>query len=257
MTTTPSRLYRYGLKLNTHDLIKIVATILMIIDHVGEYTLHDNAWCRLMGRGAAPLFFFLIGFAGKLKIGPSLILYGIILSAVQSFLNQQIFINILLNFIFIDILLSFHPPQSLNTIQRLFFFILCATLNVYTYAYLEYGFLGILFVYCGRMHALKDPQSTFWLLATWILYVFWVAKIFHFNVNHDYLVLLAIIAIILFLVMRSYRLHTLYCPRILLLPGLLLSRYSLEVYFYHVIILQFYFFLHSYQFQAFHFQTLF
>jgi hypothetical protein len=49
----------------TIDVLKTVAIILMLIDHIGFYLFPDMLWFRLLGRLCVPLWFFLIGFSDK------------------------------------------------------------------------------------------------------------------------------------------------------------------------------------------------
>ena len=52
---------RYGVDLNYIDLLKLIASISMIIDHVGAYLFPEYPVFRLLGRLAAPIFFFVAG----------------------------------------------------------------------------------------------------------------------------------------------------------------------------------------------------
>src|SRR5579872_332312 len=98
IVSNTSELTRYGQAINTHDLLKIAGLALMIVDHLGAYVFQDNLWLRLIGRGAAPLFFFLIGYSGKLRIRPSLIMFGLILSVTGFLISGHFWVNILLVF---------------------------------------------------------------------------------------------------------------------------------------------------------------
>lgn len=48
-------------ELTSYDLLKCVAVIIMIIDHVGYYFYPDILWFRAIGRIGFPVWFFLIG----------------------------------------------------------------------------------------------------------------------------------------------------------------------------------------------------
>ncbi len=202
-------------------------------------------WCRVIGRAAAPLFFFLIGYAGKLHVNASLILFGIILSISSSFINSAFQVNILLNFILIYTCFRFFPIERLRTTTRVLSFILFSLVNVYLYFYMDYGLLGFLIAYSARLIALKDKQSDYWLLLSLLVYFLWESAYFQFQIQAYYVYTFAAITLGLYILMMSYRLVSLNCPKPLLLPGLLISRYSLEIYFIHLILLQGYTILHS------------
>ncbi len=58
--------------LTSYDLLKTLAVILMIIDHVGVYFFPDELWWRAVGRLSAPIWLFLIGYARSRDIPPKL-----------------------------------------------------------------------------------------------------------------------------------------------------------------------------------------
>lgn len=49
--------------INSYDVLKTVGVMLMILDHIGLYLYPDMEMLRVIGRLAAPIFLFLIGFA--------------------------------------------------------------------------------------------------------------------------------------------------------------------------------------------------
>lgn len=232
------RLFKYGEVFNTHDFIKVIAILLMIVDHCGQFLLHDNMWCRLIGRAAAPLFFFLIGYSGKLHLHIMLILYGIILTISGYFLTGQPQLNILLNFILIHFCFKYWPAEKLGTISRIVAFLICVVVNVFAYFYLDYGLLGILIAYSARYIALKDKQGECWLLLSLLAYFVWECAYFGFNINPYYTYSFAALTLSMFLFMRGFELKNLYIPSLLLIPTLIISRFSLEIYFVHLFLLQ-------------------
>jgi hypothetical protein len=240
VNTHESQYNRYGHALNTHDLLKIIGIILMIIDHVGERFFPHNLWFRLLGRGAAPLFFFLVGYVNKLNISISLILYGVILSITGYFLNGHLWINILLNFILIQQILSFFQPERFNHFWRMVFFIAVMFLTCFTFTFLEYGLWGLLIAFSARLLAQKDPQGQYYLIGALFFYYLWESVIFGFISSETYCIVFAMLTLGLFYGLRSYRLRLIPCPSWLLPIGLVLSRYSLAIYFYHLIALQLY-----------------
>lgn len=49
--------------LTSYDLLKTLAVVLMIVDHVGLYFFPGITWLRVLGRLCVPMWFFLIGYA--------------------------------------------------------------------------------------------------------------------------------------------------------------------------------------------------
>lgn len=231
-------LYQYGRIPNTHDLMKAIGIILVLIDHSAQFLLDDNLWGRLLGRGAAPLFFFLIGYTGRLHLRFSLILYGLILSFSGFLFYQHLWINILLSFIFIN--LFFHLFRNLiqKRAVQLGIVLCCIFLQPFVSKYIEYGTSGFLLAFAGRQLALHDPLAKYWLGVALVVYYLWQGYAFAFYQNQWMLTILGFICVGLYMVMSSYQLKILSVPSRLRLPLLLLSRYSLEIYFYHLFILQ-------------------
>lgn len=232
------QLYRYGHVLNTHDLLKIVALLLMIVDHAGWYLMDDNMICRLIGRGAAPIFFFLVGYSGKVHLSISLFLYGIILSFTAGLINHHLWINILLCFVLIHFSLHYFKLEALPPLARIIGFTIMIILNPFIYSYLEYGFLGFMIAYSARSLALKQRHAPLWMGASLLIYTLYQILGFGFFRQLGMLVAIGILSVGLFFLFIFYQLRPLPANPKITLVGLILARYSLPIYFYHLIIFQ-------------------
>src|SRR6187200_681550 len=67
----------------TTDLWKLVGLLLVLIDHWGLLFADDPSW-RVVGRAAAPIFFFFIGLARTRRVPWSWVVLGLVLTAVES-----------------------------------------------------------------------------------------------------------------------------------------------------------------------------
>jgi hypothetical protein len=226
-----TRLYRYGRDLNTHDLIKILGVLLMAVDHVGQYVLDDNSWCRLFGRGAAPLFFFLLGYVNKLNIHPALLVYGLLLTFAASIQFNHLWMNILLNFVVVQWLLWQWPPSCFKPPFLLVIFIVLFGLNVLISPYVEYGFLGLMIAMSARLVAQNHRSAPQFMALGLFFYFGYQSVVFSFLKDNVYLAILGVMLLSFYYVFTRYRLRPIIC-------------------FYHLILLQAYFFyqvwLHSY-----------
>lgn len=65
MQTAWGRIFHRDLPLyvTSYDLLKSLALILMVVDHIGFYLLNDLDVLRALGRLSVPIWFFLIGYA--------------------------------------------------------------------------------------------------------------------------------------------------------------------------------------------------
>jgi hypothetical protein len=195
----------------------------------------------MLGRGAAPLFFYLIGYDNRLHINARLITYGLILSFLGVLIWDRFWINILINFIVVYTCLIYFPIEKLALWVKITGFIALSILNGPCMYFLEYGTMGILWAYCGRLYA-STPSSAFYLfIPTTVVYYFWENVVFRFYDQLPILYAFSILLVLMLWLMGTYRLQTLSVTPLLRLPGLLLSRYSLDIYFYHLAFLQVYY----------------
>lgn len=85
------------------DWLKTAAILLVVIDHFGYFFVENNEWWSVFGRFAAPVFFFLLGYARSRVVPISWVTFGIILTALDSWNNDWEWVapNILLSLAFI------------------------------------------------------------------------------------------------------------------------------------------------------------
>lgn len=145
-------------ELTSYDLLKSLALILMICDHVGHHFYPDEMWFRVFGRMCIPIWFFLIGYANNAELSKSLWIGGAIVVASAVISGQYIFpINILFTILILrrlrqwTVLRTFH---SLEAMRGMFFLIIF--LYIPTQIMFEYGALGMLMVLFGFMTRNKE-----------------------------------------------------------------------------------------------------
>ena len=66
------------------DWLKTAAIILVSVGHIGHFFMDDDLWWGAFGRLAAPMFFFLVGYAQTRTVPLSWIWLGIILTLLES-----------------------------------------------------------------------------------------------------------------------------------------------------------------------------
>lgn len=229
-----NRLERYGQRINSHDLVKLMALLFMVIDHIGQFLFPEIIWFRLLGRGAMPLFFFLIGFHGKLHISISLLIFGVILTFDNWLLYYIIYFNILLNFALSYLVFKYFKLSEQSTAILVLVFLIASLLNFYIYPRIEYGTIGLMFMVSAQLLNKKAPYAFSFLIYTLVFYFFWESMIFNFFTPQGVLTALMVFLGLLFYLMLSYQLETYESPPTVSLPIRVLSRYSLEVYFLHL-----------------------
>ncbi len=71
------------------DWLKTFAILFVVVDHVGLFFIEDDEWWRVVGRMAAPIFFFLIGFSRRESVPINWIVLGIILTVLDSCVDER------------------------------------------------------------------------------------------------------------------------------------------------------------------------
>lgn len=147
--------------LTSYDLLKTLAVILMIIDHIGHHFYPDEMWFRILGRFCVPMWFFLVGYArgtdcSKLLCGGAFVVLFSALVAGQFVLP----LNILFTIIVIRLLrdrfarAAFHSMDSLRGIYFILFF-----LTFPTAIFFEYGAMGMMFALVG--YSVRNQEAIF------------------------------------------------------------------------------------------------
>ena len=154
--------------LTSYDLLKSLALLLMVIDHIGYFFYPEDMWWRTFGRLSVPIWFFLIGYANAREI-PKLfwIMAGLVLaSAIVA--GEYLFP---LNIVFTLILARFSVDwlfarglRNREAFTGMFFFLFL--LSVPSLVFLEYGTLGLLFTFIGALrrneHLIKVSGWMLW-----------------------------------------------------------------------------------------------
>jgi len=86
--------------LNEYDLAKCLGLILMLIDHrsyfgvrtvFGEIlTWKQKSWCRIIGRGTSPLFFYVAGYSDSFRFRWPTFFFAVLMVAEAVHLNLKL-----------------------------------------------------------------------------------------------------------------------------------------------------------------------
>jgi acyl dehydratase len=85
------------------DWLKTAAIMLVAIDHFGYFFLESESWWTVIGRFAAPPFFFLLGYARTVRVPLTWVWLAILLTVLDSANNDWTWVapNIFLSFVLI------------------------------------------------------------------------------------------------------------------------------------------------------------
>jgi len=242
-------IYRYGQKINSHDLLKISAILTMVVDHVGYYFMGNNVWFRIIGRMAAPQFFFLIGYSGSYRFKWSILVYGICLFVVNLLINPStsiivhiLPINILISFVLIKALLNKLDVVKLTTNQLIMLLAILMLFSFPTYLLIEYGTLGLCYAIGARLLSQRHSFGRFWMFIT-VIVQFGFELVFLIRGQTEHSIhsipfiagLVLVVACLNLLIFLKYRFRVFnLTQRLVKTVALYISRYSLEIYFFHV-----------------------
>lgn len=138
-------------ELTSYDLLKSLAVILMVCDHVGLFFFPEEMWFRTLGRLCLPIWFFLIGYAQDDRV-PASWWWAALIVALSSVVSGPYIMP--LNILFTLILMRkcragiVHASLASSQALRGMFFILLF-LSFPTAVLFEYGALAGLIALAG------------------------------------------------------------------------------------------------------------
>lgn len=150
--------------LTSYDILKAVAVVLMVVDHIGAYYMPENLWLRLIGRLCVPMWFFLIGYARGRDIGWPLWLGAAIVIASDFITGRYIFpLNILVTILMVRIVIDLYMKGTMkNTLLFWTGALVLTCLIVPSMTLMQYGTLGLLLAVFGwliRNIESQDPRQ--------------------------------------------------------------------------------------------------
>ncbi len=225
--------------LNTHDIWKLLALILMFIDHAGMYIFDNNLDFRLIGRLSFPIFAVIYGYHFKDKINTKLLLYGLPIVIVNYYLFGEFFLNILYSFVVGGFILNIYNEEIDNISYKIFFLLIIFILNIILMPYLEYGLFAFLFMLSANTKNIKEKSIYF--IITFLLY--YIFQAMSFTIKNSYLIILFIILFIESILLFKYTLKDINIKNHYLeLLIKIIARYSLEIYVIQAILFRLYFY---------------
>jgi len=138
------------------DWLKAAAIILVLVDHFGYFFMENDEWWAVLGRFAAPIFFFLVGYSKTRSIPLHWIGLGVMLTLLDSSNADWEWVapNILLSFVlirfayrYVSKLVERYPWISVALLVSVFI----ASLPIAAQLF-DYGAEGWLWALFGLLH---------------------------------------------------------------------------------------------------------
>jgi hypothetical protein len=138
------------------DWLKAAAIILVLVDHFGYFFMEDDLWWSVLGRFAAPIFFFLVGYAKSRTIPLHWIGLGVALTLLDSANADWEWVapNILLSFVLIRFAFRYLPRlvQRYPWISVAFLVAVLIAVLPIAAQLVDYGAEGWLWALFGLLH---------------------------------------------------------------------------------------------------------
>lgn len=164
MTTAEPRLP--APPVTTTDMLKAVALLLILVDHIGHFLADDWPILRVIGRLGVPIFFFLIGFARTRDIPWRWLALGLLLTAVDYLWLggiEDLQLNILFNFALIRLALPMLERFITCAFGPVAIVLLASALAMpFVNPWIEYGAEGWLFAIAGLLHRKVFSEGPSW-----------------------------------------------------------------------------------------------
>lgn len=142
MAATPKAFTNY-------DLLKLLALLAMTLDHLGAYLYPDTPELRVIGRAAAPMFCFLVGWNRSYRWRTELLVAAVMVSGLN-FLYGAIFpLNILWVILLGRLLMDWLDRRARPEQVRAIVFAALVWLPLVGFV-LEYATVGLLWMLWGR-----------------------------------------------------------------------------------------------------------
>ncbi len=235
-----ARIEKYGV-LNSHDVVKFLALVIMTIDHVGAYLQPDELWWRAVGRITFPVWFFLIGYARSNRIGTELWWGVLILMLGNMLAYYPLFpLSALLSIIVCKLCLRVADRFHLLEKHPLECLVALFILNIPLTLFWEYGMIAVMFAFAGRMVRLGLKRSihiAFWIGITFT-FLLWQAHLFDFDETQLAFVTFGTAAVCVMLYQYEQSDYVYPLPKPVDFTVKLLSRYSLQYYVIHRVVFQ-------------------
>lgn len=233
--------------LTSYDLLKTLAIVLMLADHIGYYFFKDIEWFRVFGRMSVPIWFFLIGYAQSrdlpLKLWASM---AVLVVANIIFGLYLIPLNILATIIFVRLVLDKVARIAFRGVEPMAYTLVgLGVLALPTWVFFEYGTIAVILAMAG--YALRNRETIpmtdstlrFFFGFFVLFYAFTQILMFDFTPlgNQVMFVGVGLIGVLLYLFKpqtEDYFEAT--WPQPVLSLFKLCGRYSLEIYVVHLLI---------------------
>lgn len=231
---------------NYYDLLKAIAILLMIVDHVGYFFFPEFTILRVIGRISMPLFLFLVGYNRSWRLSRQLLFALFIADGALLWYNMTMWYgivgSILWSILIVKLIHRSIKYYNCSHVQIVWWWSLVSLilllLNHFFSHILDYGTLAISIGICWLIlwnSTNKKEKTISFLTISIVMLVYFITQIEVFQIR-EYIWLLSLLAIVrIFLIVKLPITHHTYHW----IPGHIIKRwsqYSLHIYVIHIAI---------------------
>lgn len=239
--------------LTSYDLLKAVAVITMVIDHMGYYLFPDELMWRAIGRISFPIWFFLVGYARGRDLSLRLFIGVAILVVSNVVCGLAVFpLNVLVTIILIRMVIDPLMSVALKNIgSALLGLVVVTGAIIPSFSVSEYGTLGLLLAMFGYMTRHRPsipglamgPDKVLQGMALYCFFTILLIQQLFFNFQGASLITFMtgtalVIWTLLHFQSREYPQFTAKAPRWTTYTVQLLGRNTMEIYVIHLVLLK-------------------
>jgi hypothetical protein len=233
---------RFSSEASSQDLLKAIALLTMIIDHVGMVFFPEDLYLRAIGRSSFVIWFFFVGynFRERKSLIDMLLFCAVSFAIAKYFFIPKILpFNILFSMIISRVMLGYYAKyivknESINLFEWFFLSITLLALFLLTNSLFEYGTLGILIAILGYNKKNKIGNDLIQIVSLSFITSFSQIDAWKFNFNNSIISLISI----------NLALYALYYfkPISISIRGVsrsiinIMARYSLYLYCLHLLL---------------------
>ncbi len=236
----PEILRSYGGALTAHDVLKVFALLTMIADHLGYFFFPEEQWLRVIGRLSAPVWFYLIGYAGVRPVPQSWLVGGTIASTSAIVFSGYVMpFNILFTLAAVRAAMPYMERAAFSSgLAFIAVFAAFAALAIPTAYILEYGAIGFLWALYGAQRRREPGDARAGAQAVLLAAMVVVSYLFQALtlpvMAGDHYLTLAAGLVGLFIILQGFRPGRWFASPYVL-PLQVMGRWTLEIYVFHLV----------------------
>jgi len=230
---------------NSWDALKILALALMFVDHAGAFVFTGNEsqyWLRAIGRGAAPIFLFLAGYASSYRFNREILILALLLAASDLLLTGTLRPqNILFSILICRQIFNWFEKRG-QIIQKPYDWVVGGIILFPSMILVHYGTLGFLFALCGYMQRHKAHYAPALIKHVQIITFFFYGLLEYLIFTPPISLMLTILTLsgvcLLLARMQLREVRAPWCPAWVLSSAKAISHYTGYIYVFHLIALE-------------------